>query len=197
MAPSKNYIPSYYNDLKKIEIYIWDKLFKAVKNKKAAFRYPALATYSKSNVLVRTVVLRKVNINKKTLFFFTDHRTKKINDLKNNSKVTIHIYDKKNNLQVQCYGKAKVFLKNKETKKIWDNMNEYSKKQYISKLKPGRKINLDQKFSIQRENTKKNYFSIIEVKVKKLEYLYLSIKNNERAVFEYKKNICISNWLQP
>ena len=43
------------------------------------------------------------------IVFHTDIRSQKIAELKSNNKLFLHIYDKKNKIQIQAEGKAKIF----------------------------------------------------------------------------------------
>ena len=68
---------------------------------------------------MRTVVLRQVIREDNIIVFHTDIRSKKIKELKSNNKLLLHIYDKKNKIQIQAEGKAKIFNKVKLNNLTW------------------------------------------------------------------------------
>ena len=65
-------------------------------------------------------MLRQVIREENIVVFHTDIRSKKIAELKSsNNKLLLHIYDKKNKIQIQAEGKAKIFNKVKLNNLIW------------------------------------------------------------------------------
>ena len=146
----------------------------------------------------RTVILRKVDRKKRCLFFYTDIRSKKVSDIKNNKNITLHIYNERNKLQVQLFGKA--FLENKtvKTKIIWKNLNIHSKKNYCAKITPGKMIN-----SYNNSNNFSNNdfgyknFCLLKIKIIKIECLQLLKDKNIRASFVYEKENVKKKWLMP
>ena len=86
--------PKFYNNLKLTEKKIWDSLTEGVTDRRSFFHTPVLGTVNRDNqVKIRTLVLREVSKKKLYLRFHTDIRSKKINEIQNNSSSTVHIYD--------------------------------------------------------------------------------------------------------
>ena len=128
------------NNLKKAEKLIWEFFQQGVKNKSSAFHYPTIATSREKSLNLRTVILRKVIREDHLIFFYTDHRSKKIVELKNNNQLLLHIYDKKNEIQIQAEGKAKIFNKVKLNQLTWNSLSNYAKQAYLTKKAPGKKL---------------------------------------------------------
>ena len=132
---------------------------------------------------------RKVDNKKKMLFFYSDSRSKKVLNIKQNNNVTVHLYEPRFKLQVQLYGYANIEYKTEKTKSIWSSLNSFSKKNYLSELSPGEKINSldDLKYNVDNEEAFYN-FSLIYFKVSKLECLQLSEIKNIRVEFVYTES---------
>ena len=64
-------------DLNIIERLIWDYFQQGVRNKKSAFHYPTIGTFSKSSFSLRTVILRNVIRKERTISFATDNEARK------------------------------------------------------------------------------------------------------------------------
>ena len=92
-------------------------------------------------------------------------------------------------MQVQLYGHAKIENNSEKTKNIWSSFNSFSKKNYLSALSPGEKIDsLDNlKYNADNEEAYSN-FSLIYFKVTKLECLQLSDIKNIRVEFVYTES---------
>ena len=108
-----------------------------MKNKKTAFHNPTIGTSKGKNLNLRTVILRKVSKEMRLITFFTDFRSNKIKELSINNEVKIHIYDKKNQIQIQADGLAEIIHKSDQSQMIWDSLPSYSKSIYLTKKPPG------------------------------------------------------------
>ena len=169
-----------------------------VTNNKSSYHSPTLGTTRNNKTFLRTLILRKVDIKKKTFLFYTDNRSKKFNHICYNKQVTIHVYDIKKNIQIQCYGKAMIIKNNKQAKDIWNSLSEQSKSLYMSEIAPGKVINFihnDDKL-VDKETSFLN-FGLIKIVINKIEYLQLKRGNNIRAMFNYKGSKCNIKLLVP
>lgn len=82
------------NDLESIEINCWQLLCEAVADRKHPMRTVTIGYISNSNPQIRTVVLRKVDVQNRKLYFHTDIRSEKIQSIVKNNELswrTIHI----------------------------------------------------------------------------------------------------------
>ena len=183
------------NNLKKIEQLIWDFFQQGVKNKKSVFHLPTIATCGDKTFNLRTVVLRKVIREDHTIVFHTDIRSQKIAELKSNNKLFLHIYDKKNKIQIQAEGKAKIFYETKFNDIVWKSLSDNTKSVYLIKQTPGKKIANEKglKYLINDEGYKN--FAIIKVKINKIIFLHLNHNGNKRALFKYERKKNKYFWL--
>ena len=185
------------NDLKKIEQLIWDFLQQGVKNKKSLFHYPTIATRSENSFNLRTVILRNVISKERIIVFHTDYRSNKVKELKNNNKISLHIYDHKNKIQIQSEGRAKIFNKEKLNELVWNSLSKYTRKAYLLKKAPGKKIkNIRDLEYLNNQDGFKN-FTIVKVKINKIIFLKLDIDFNKKALIKYGIKNTNYHWLAP
>mgnify|MGYP001481062203 CR=1 FL=1 len=184
-----NNFKNFFSDLDKGELKIWDLLAQGVVNKKSKFHTPTISTINGNEINSRTIILRKVDNKTKMLFFYSDARSRKVLNIKQNNNVTVHLYEPRYKLQVQLYGYANIENKTDKTKGIWNSLNKFSKKNYLSELPPGEKINSldDLRYNADSEEAFYN-FSLINFKVSKLECLQLSDIKNIRVEFVYTES---------
>ncbi len=184
-----NNFTNFFSDLDKGELKIWDLLAQGVVNKKSKFHTPTLSTVNGNMINSRTVILRKVDNKTKMLFFYSDSRSRKVLNIIQNNNVTVHLYEPRFKLQVQLYGHAKIENNSEKTKNIWSSLNSFSKKNYLSALSPGEKIDSfdNLKYNTDNEEAYSN-FSLIYFKVSKLECLQLSDIKNIRVEFVYTES---------
>jgi hypothetical protein len=142
-------------------------------------------------------VLRQVIREDNIVVFHTDIRSKKIAELKSNNKLLLHIYDKKNKIQIQAEGKAKVFYKVKLNKLTWRSLSDNTKSAYLIKETPGKKIANIKDFKYLSHDDGYNNFSIVKVKISKIIFLHLSHNGNKKALFKYERKNNKYFWLVP
>ena len=185
------------NNLEKTESLIWDYLNQGKKNKKSAFHYPTFISLG-TEIHCRTLILRDVNKTKLLITFFTDLRSKKKNDIENKNKTSVHIYDKKKNIQVCLFGQASLESNNDITRNYWKKINSFSKLNYASKKSPGSVITKPENIIMlkREENLYKN-FAVINIRIHKIDWLELSRQGNKRALFCYKNNSFDAKWIIP
>ena len=193
-----NNFTNFFSDLDKGELKVWDLLAQGVVNKNSKFHTPTISTINGNAINSRTIILRKVDNKKKKLFFYSDSRSRKVLNIKQNNNVTVHLYEPRFKLQVQLYGHADIENKTKKTKGIWNNLNNFSKKNYLSELSPGEKINSLDNLKYNADNEEAFYnFSLINFKVSKLECLQLSEIKNIRVEFVYTESSDKKTYLVP
>ena len=185
------------NNLNKIEQLIWDFFQQGVKNKKSAFHYPTIATGNERRFNLRTVILREVVRDSHIIIFHTDIRSKKIEELKSNNRLHLHVYDKKNKIQIQAEGKAEIFNKVKLNELTWNSLSNNTKSAYLIKETPGIKIKSEKDFSYLDEKKGFRNFAIVKVGIKKITFLNLNYDGNKKAFFEYGKNNIKYFWIVP
>ena len=197
--------PAYYEDFKEIKKKIWFMLSDAVTNRSSRFRLPVFVCGDQNDFDGRIVVLRKSDQANNLLQFHSDIRSDKIPKLKNNKIASMLFYDKEEKIQVRIKVECSVNHNNKITKESWSKTGHISRKCYLVDNGPGTestnptsglKPELDN-FDFTMEQSEEGYknFSVIQCKIKSIEWLYLASKGHRRARFELDNNK--EYWLVP
>ena len=197
--------PAYYEDFKEIKKKIWSMLENAVTNRSSPFRIPVFICGDQSDLDGRIVVLRKADIKNNLVQFHSDIRSDKIEKLKKNSKAAMLFYDKEEKIQVRLKVECLVNHNNNVTKESWSKTQHISRKCYLVDNGPGTesdtptsglKPELDN-FEFTMEQSEEGYknFTVIQCKIKSIEWLYLAAKGHRRARFDLENNK--ENWLVP
>jgi len=197
--------PAYYEDFKEIKKKIWSMLDDAVTNRNSPFRIPVFVCGDQKDFDGRIVVLRKSDQSNNLLQFHSDIRSDKISKLKNNKNASILFYDKEEKIQVRLKVESIVNHNNETTKESWSKTGHISRKCYLVDNGPGTnsltptsglKPELDN-YEFTMEESEEGYknFTVIQCKIKTIEWLYLAAKGHRRARFdiESKKD----TWLVP
>ena len=197
--------PAYYEDFNEIKKKIWLMLDDAITNRASQFRIPTFICGDQSDFDGRIVVLRKSDQLNNTLQFHSDIRSDKIEKLKKNPKAAMLFYDKDEKIQVRLKIECVVNYNNEISKESWSKTQHISRKCYLVDNGPGSesasptsglKPELDN-FDFTMEQSEEGYknFTVIQCKIRSIEWLYLAAKGHRRARFdlETKKD----TWLVP
>ena len=197
--------PAYYEDFKEIKKKIWSMLDDAVTNRSSTFRIPVFICGDQKDFDGRIVVLRKSDQINNLLQFHSDIRSEKIPKLKSNKNASMLFYDKEEKIQVRLKVECIVNHNNEITKESWSKTGHMSRKCYLIDNGPGTespnptsglKPELDN-FEFTMEQSEEGYknFTVIQCKIKTIEWLYLAAKGHRRARFELDNNK--EYWLVP
>ena len=197
--------PAYYENFNEIKKKIWLMLNDAVTNRASQFRIPTFICGDQSDFDGRIVVLRKSNQKDNIVQFHSDIRSDKIEKLKKNPKAAMLFYDKEEKIQVRLKVECLVNHNNEITKESWSKTQHISRKCYLVDNGPGSesktptsglKPELDN-FEFTMEQSEEGYknFTVIQCKIKSIEWLYLAAKGHRRARFDLEKKK--DTWLIP
>ena len=197
--------PAYYEDFKEIKKKIWSMLDDAVTNRSSQFRIPVFICGNQKDFDGRIVVLRKSDQSNNLVQFHSDIRSDKIAKLKSNKNASMLFYDKEEKIQVRLKVECNINHNNETTKESWSKTGHISRKCYLVENGPGTespqptsglKPELDN-FEFTMEQSEEGYknFTVIQCKIKTIEWLYLAAKGHRRARFEVANNK--EYWLVP
>ena len=197
--------PAYYEDFKEIKKKIWSMLDDAVTNRSSQFRIPVFICGDQKDFDGRIVVLRKSDQSNNLVQFHSDIRSDKIPKLKSNKSASMLFYDKEEKIQVRLKVECTINHSNEITKESWSKTGHISRKCYLVENGPGTespnptsglKPELDN-FEFTMEQSEEGYknFTVIQCKIKTIEWLYLAAKGHRRARFELDNNK--EYWLVP
>ena len=197
--------PAYYEDFKEIKKKIWSMLDDAVTNRSSPFRIPIFICGDQSDFDGRIVVLRKSDQSNNLLQFHSDIRSEKITKLKNNKNASMLFYDKEEKIQVRLKVECTINHNNDITKESWSKTGHISRKCYLVDNGPGTespaptsglKPELDNfEFTMEQGEECYKNFTVIQCKIKSIEWLYLAAKGHRRARFDLINNK--ESWLVP
>ena len=197
--------PAYYEDFKEIKKKIWSMLDDAVTNRSSTFRIPVFVCGDQKDFDGRIVVLRKSDQSNSLLQFHSDIRSDKIPKLKSNKNAAMLFYDKKEKIQVRIKVECIINYNNEITKESWSKTGHISRKCYLVDNGPGTesptptsglKPELDNyEFTMKQSEEGYKNFTVIQCKIKSIEWLYLATKGHRRAKFDLENNK--DSWLVP
>jgi 3-hydroxyisobutyrate dehydrogenase len=197
--------PAYYEDFSEIKKKIWFMLNDSVTNRDSQFRIPTFICGDKSDFDGRIVVLRRSDQKNNIVQFHSDLRSDKIKKLKNNSKAALLFYDKEEKIQVRLKVNCTINHENDITKESWLKTGHMSRKCYLVDNGPGTespnptsgiKLELNTfEFTMEESEVGYKNFTVIQCKVKSIEWLYLAAKGHRRAKFDLENNK--EHWLIP
>ena len=197
--------PAYYEDFTEIKKKIWSMLDDAVTNRSSQFRIPTFVCGYNSDIDGRIVVLRKSDRQNNLVQFHSDIRSDKIQLLKNNPNAALLFYDKDEKIQVRLKVNCIINYNNDITKNSWEKTQHISRKCYLVDNGPGTESDIPtsglkpelDNFDYTKEQSEEGYknFTVIQCKIKSIEWLYLAAKGHRRAKFDLETNK--DTWLVP
>ncbi|MDB2515620.1 pyridoxamine 5'-phosphate oxidase family protein [Candidatus Pelagibacter bacterium] len=197
--------PAYYEDLAEIQNKYWSMLDNAVTNRASPFRIPVFMCTHQDEIDGRIVVLRKSDRDNNLLQFHTDFRSPKVEVIKKNNKASLLFYDKEEKIQLRVKVNCTVNNQNSTTKESWKKTQHISRRCYLTDSPPGTSsvnptsgmISKLEDFDYSMDQSEEGYknFTVIQCKIKSVEWLYLAAKGHRRARFDLENNK--NAWLVP
>ena len=193
----------------------WSLLGRATVDKKHAFATPTLATVTQpagdapQSVAprLRTVVLRKVSLDRRTLLAYTDARSQKVDDVRRFSPYTSWCFwDKRSQLQVVCTGLTTI-ADSKESAQRFDELPKHSRKAYATLSKPGHPVDTArdglpedwEQLTVEQTAYARDNFTLLRTEVTLVEILSLSRDGHRRLRAEYDDvgSTWVFSWIVP
>ena len=197
--------PAYYENLEEIQNKYWSMLDDAVTNRGSPFRIPVFMCANQDEIDGRIVVLRKSDRKNNLLQFHTDFRSPKVEILKKNNKASLLFYDKEEKIQLRVKVDCEINNRNSTTEESWKKTQHISRRCYLTDNPPGTKsdnptsgmITKLENFDYTMEQSEEGYknFTVIQCKIKSIEWLYLAAKGHRRAKFDLENKK--ESWLVP
>tara|TARA_B100000700_G_scaffold323604_1_gene427731 strand:+ start:610 stop:1215 length:606 start_codon:yes stop_codon:yes gene_type:complete len=183
-------------------------LVKGVKERNHPFHTPIFSNIDKNdNSNARIVVLRKFDDKSLILNFHTDYRSPKILELKKNNKSFFVFYDYKIKIQLRINTISYIQNQNDITQKAWKETRLFSRKCYLTEKFPSSKTSFPEDgipdhlkgVDPTKDESEKGYnnFTVIENKIKNIDWLYLASSGHRRLNINIENKIIKFNWLIP
>ena len=196
---SEQHLPDWYDDLAGFERAAWRMMARGVADRRHGFHTPTVSTVDgNGRPDARTVVLRAVDEEWRTLRFHTDRRAAKVAQLRALPHAMIVLYDKNAKLQVRVIGKAELHDVNSEIGiAAWSATRSFSRECYRVEPAPGSAILHGGDFSFAEpsedgENGRDDFLAVV-IRAESVEALYLASVGHRRARFADGKG----EWLVP
>ncbi len=193
--------PNFYNDLDATLAKAWGLLDLGVTDRRSPFHTPTIATIRGDGApSVRTVVLRAVDPDRRTLRFHTDRRSNKVRELVVDPRVALHFYDPAEKIQLRVDGRATLHVEDAAAAEAWDGTRPFSRLCYGVSPNPGVEITdprmAAQETSGDRDAGREN-FAAVSVDIACLEWLYLAAHGHRRARFTWEGQNPTAAWRVP
>ncbi len=168
----------------------------AVDEPRHPFRFMTFSTFSSDYPNSRYVVLRGV-VADLQLLFYTDYRSKKVSEIQDNPKVSLHFYHPEEKVQAKILGKATLHHKDEFASKRWMEVDGEAKKAYSSVLSPGTEIVHPAEAHKWEEKPSGDYFTVVKVIPHQVELLQLNGVEHLRVRFIRNEEQWVPSWIAP
>jgi len=183
-----------------LETLAWKKLVNGSVKKKNGFRTMCVGTIGENNTAaMRIVVNRKVDEAQKTIFFHTDNRSRKYDDLLKDNRISLLFYDARQRVQIVVKAHATLHTNDALANDRWKATSAQARLGYMTNEAPNTKsdvptLGYKEQFSqIKPTNTESDLFqenfSVVACTVYELEFLYLDFSGNRKANFLYDNKV--------
>lgn len=196
-----------YSNLSQVLDESWRLMKLGVTDRRHGFHNPVVATIGlDGRPRARTVILRGADSENGNIIFHTDLRSDKVTELKNNPHISMHFYDTASKTQIRIEGIANLHVQNDYAKKRWNESQRMSRMCYSVQPSPGTEIVLSNSYSMtdattvlpQEQEDYFNNFTVVDIKINTLEWLFLAFKGHKRARFGWlDNNLNKQSWLVP
>lgn len=186
--------------------HVWGLLIRSGADKKHPFHYPSLATFGEQGVQQRTVVLRKALKPERQLVSYSDIRTQKSADLRQQSEGSWLFYDHGSKEQIRARSVIALHHQDQTAQAHWNAIPPAARGDYLGPVAPGTpsetytdNLPADFKEKPTEENTQKGFsnFLLMVSEVIALDYLKLRREGHLRTQFHWQENGWRGGWVAP
>jgi pyridoxamine 5'-phosphate oxidase len=189
--------PAFYNDLAASLEMAWQLWGRGTVDRHSGFHAPVVTSVdADGNPQARTMILRAVDREARTMRFHTDVRSAKMLHWKFKSRVCILGYDASKKIQLRVDGHVVLHMTDAVADDAWKNSRPESLAAYGVAIAPGSVVDTPGSAPQSDEDGREN-FAVVMVEVDSLEWIYLNAEGNRRAIFSWQGGVLKSNWLQP
>ena len=157
------------------------------------FHQCALATISLNKPELRTVVLRKWDLSRRTLIFHTDIRSPKVSQLKKEPYCSLLFYSRPDKIQARFDCVSHIHHNNRLSQVSYEKLTDSQRQCYQWPIAPSEKIDFVnmETYMSQSSKIKKvdpiNNFCVIVCNFNKLEVLKLQHDGHVRVLYDWNK----------
>ena len=199
---------SQINDIGFVEQTCWQMLSDAVKDRNHAMHTVVIGTADGALAQLRTVVLRRVDIDTRKVYFHTDIRSAKIGQIRTTGLLSWLAYDPSRRSQIRLSGPTILHHGDELARHHWSGTAHFSRRCYLLPEGPGQLLMQDvttaderlSNFSYSKEESEAGFeqFVVVETSVDSMEWYYTFSRGNRRALFSYQEGQLVdAAWLTP
>lgn len=182
--------------LEEIPETIFAELRKGTVQKKHPFRNVVFSTVDEKHPKSRWVVFRKLTENQRFLIF-TDLRSNKTEEIRNNSSCSLLFYNNRQGLQIRVEGVALLHSQDDLTNKYWVGVQGNGLKSYSTVLPPGSSIAKKDEGNQWLDEPTSRYFTVLEIIPNYIDVLQLGRESHIRAEFKRIGNDWTGTYVVP
>jgi hypothetical protein len=182
-----------HEDLDELIGHIWSYIEEGARSRAGEHPF-ATPTFATSGPDVRTVALRRASADERMLLFHADARSDKIDQLRDDSTATWHLWDPQLRQQLRIHGSAILHAHDELADSVWEGASDDEKKLYLKAHAPGTELDApsdglgfdpDEDFDEARLAEGRQHFVVIRTVVERIEWLHLHPEGHYRAQFDY------------
>lgn len=177
---------------------LWNQLHEATIRSDHPFHLAGVASLNEiQGVTLRTMVLRKIDPDTRSLMFHTDRRSPKFADLLQDPTLACLFYDPQARVQIRVQARATLHTQDAVAQEQWKALSDHSRLLYAFSLPPGTEI--DSPFPPTRVplHEARDHFAVIVAHIDSMEWLYLDPQSHQRLSFTWQNEKVIARWLVP
>ena len=158
----------------------WQELARLPHNRLHAWRVMALATLADDAADLRSVVIREVNPEERTLLFFTDARSPKVSQIERQPAGSMLAWCNRLGWQLRLRVVLEVQTSGLSVSSRWARLKMTpAAHDYLSPLKPGTPIEHH-----RPERGTRDHFAVVQARVQTIDWLELHAEGHRRAIFD-------------
>ena len=186
---------------------IWLMLERGAARWNDPFHWPVLGTSLTNSCSLRTVILREVSAEDRTLACHTDSRAPKVDEIRNQPQTSWLFYHPEKKIQIRITGQTTLHDGDPFADQQWDDSSVTSRINYCASQPPGTPLDkpssglpdflLKKVPTLVQTEMGRKHFMAIQMKVYSIDWLMLKITGNRRAQFVWDGDKLRSKWLVP
>ena len=156
-----------------------NQLTRAASDKNHKMRFFSVSTLDMdtNSISNRMVVLRKF-FNDWKVRFYTDFRTQKVLELKQNPQTSLLFWDSAKNIQIRMKATSIIYHNDDVSKQEWTHVQGEAQKSYNSPLKPGSPVTTPDEAYQWTDEFNDEYYTVIDCIPFSLQILQLNRQEN-------------------
>ena len=161
---------------------LWRQLARASADRRHPWRVVAFCTQGADGPQARSVILRRVLTDERTLVFYTDARSGKVAELMVCPRVALLMWDPGHRQQLRVDGLAALECNTAAVEQHWAGVPEAARRDYASAAAPGAVVSGHMPAGDPLDRaTARRHFSVVTVQVQSLDFLQLDRDAHHRG----------------